>query len=188
MFCKKKIDIINILEAKVKNRVNNSCCEVMTSAGWWKKNNCFDNVVSFPPISNRTPEQEKRYRQSLKTKKLEDETQRQRMMRLYPALVQQDIITPLNIKYEERKQENEQRCAELKVKTQELLEMRKRRRQVLVEQQECVKRARSDVGQKPAEEANRISGASTEEQQQAVARAAASLLDFDPKEELSSSS
>lgn len=145
-------------------------------------------VISYTPNS-LTPEQERRRQRSRKEGIKKKNAERDRKIRDFPALVQRGIITPLDTEYQARKQANRRRCAELKKKTQELIEIQKRRRQVLDEQQECVKRARSDEGQKPEEEeANHISETSTQEKQQAETRAAASFLDFDPKEELSSSS
>ena len=172
MFCKKKIDIINILEAKVNNRVNNSCCEVMVrefARDYMRQCSCA-HVVSYSPNS-RTPEQERRYRRSLRADFKKKNAEREKKIRDFPALVQQGIITPLDTKYQERRRQQEENARNHAERKRSLHEMRQQRRQ---------ESASSIVVEKSEELANRTSGASTQEQQQAIARAAANTLGFKP--------
>ena len=175
MFCKKKIDIINILEAKVKNRVNNSCCEVMVrefARDYMRQCSCA-HVVSYSPNS-RTPEQERRYRRSLRADFKKKNAEREKKIRDFPALVQRGIITPLDTEYQARKRQQEEDARIHAERMRRLREMQRERRQRRLES------AISIVAEKSDNNANVISGASTEEQQQAVARAAGTTLSFKP--------
>ena len=129
------------------------------------------HVVSFPPDSNRTPEQERRYRRSLREGFKKKNAERDRKIKEYPALVLRGIITPLDTKYQARKRQQEEDVRIHAERKRRLHEMRQQRRQ---------ESASSIVVEKSEELANRTSGASTQEQQQAIARAAANTLGFKP--------